>query len=159
MQFCERCVNTRDAPVACLWHACGTPVPCLWHDCDMPVARLWHASWLLLHTINAQNIRLDDDGIGVNTYSQEITNTACKLYKLYVQVLLCFGEQKYELFRRLHECRPTKFWKGAPDICGPSVWNVHHVTLMTPGILRWLVGFWKICVLPAYNKRNITPWL
>jgi hypothetical protein len=31
---------------------------------------------------------------------------------------------------------------------GSSVWNVRHVTLLAPGILRWLLNFWKICVLP-----------
>jgi hypothetical protein len=35
-----------------------------------------------------------------------------------------------------------KFCVVAPSICGPSVWTLLHVTLLTPRILRWLLVFW-----------------
>ena len=39
----------------------------------------------------------------------------------------------------------------APSICGPSVWNLLHVTLLAPIILRWVLDFWKICA-PLYEN-------
>jgi hypothetical protein len=33
----------------------------------------------------------------------------------------------------------------APDICGFCLWNLLHVTLLSPRILTWLLDFWKIC--------------
>ena len=33
----------------------------------------------------------------------------------------------------------------APNIYGASVWSCLHVTILAPRILRWLLGFWKIC--------------
>jgi hypothetical protein len=50
---------------------------------------------------------------------------------------------------RHHIAQVTKFCKVVPNIFGFSVWNLLHVSLMVPGILRRLVGFWKICVLPV----------
>jgi len=35
----------------------------------------------------------------------------------------------------------------APNICGTSGWNLLHVTLLGPKILKWLQDFWKICAL------------
>jgi len=32
-----------------------------------------------------------------------------------------------------------------PNICGPSVWTLLYVTLVTPRILRWLLDVFKIC--------------
>lgn len=37
----------------------------------------------------------------------------------------------------------TKFCDVAPSIDGFVLWNVLHVTLMAPGILRWLQIFGK----------------
>jgi len=31
------------------------------------------------------------------------------------------------------------------NICRSPVWNLFHVTLLEPTILRWLLDFWKIC--------------
>jgi hypothetical protein len=39
--------------------------------------------------------------------------------------------------------RATKFCTVAPNICGPSMWNLLYVTLMAPRILEWLLDFWK----------------
>jgi len=47
---------------------------------------------------------------------------------------------------RARAARATKFFIMAPNICGPSVWNLIHVTLLTPRIIRWQLDFSKICV-------------
>jgi hypothetical protein len=42
------------------------------------------------------------------------------------------------------ECQVTrgnKFCRVAPKICGSSVWNLLHVTLLAPTILMWLLYF------------------
>jgi hypothetical protein len=36
--------------------------------------------------VEEEKVELDDDGTGRNIYSHEVTHTACKLYKFYVQV-------------------------------------------------------------------------
>jgi hypothetical protein len=38
----------------------------------------------------------------------------------------------------------TKFWMVRPNICGFSVRNLLHVTLLAPVIFIWLLEFWKI---------------
>jgi hypothetical protein len=54
------------------------------------------------------------------------------------------------------------FFTVVPDIRGPSVWNLLHVTLLAPQILWWLVvDLWKfvhlciclffICMKPLYT--------
>jgi hypothetical protein len=40
----------------------------------------------------------------------------------------------------------TKFFMVVSNICGPSVWNLLYVILVTR-ILRWLLDFWNICGL------------
>ena len=42
--------------------------------------------------------------------------------------------------------RAIKFCIMVPNICGPSVWNLLHVTLLTLRILRWQLDFSKICL-------------
>jgi hypothetical protein len=32
----------------------------------------------------------------------------------------------------------------APNICGSSLWNFHHVTFLVPRILKWRLEFWNI---------------
>jgi hypothetical protein len=39
----------------------------------------------------------------------------------------------------------------ALNICGSSVWNVVHVTLLVARILRWPLDLQKICVRVLYN--------
>jgi len=39
----------------------------------------------------------------------------------------------------------TEFCTVVPNICGYSVWNLVHVTILVHRILRLLVGFWKFC--------------
>ena len=44
----------------------------------------------------------------------------------------------------------TKFRAVAPGICGPSVWNSIHGTLLAPRILRWLLDFGgNLCTLDS----------
>jgi len=40
----------------------------------------------------------------------------------------------------------TEFCMEVPNICEFSLWNLLHVTLLVPRILRWLLDFWNICV-------------
>jgi hypothetical protein len=42
----------------------------------------------------------------------------------------------------------------ALSVCGSSIWNLLHVTLLAHRILRWLLDFWKICghLLWSHNK-------
>jgi hypothetical protein len=44
----------------------------------------------------------------------------------------------------LQVARATKFCAVTPNICGPSVWNLLHVTLLATRILKWLVDFWEV---------------
>ena len=51
---------------------------------------------------------------------------------------------------------------GAPDICGFTVSNLLHVTVMTPRIWKWLLGlFWKICTSLCMRTRaeSVFCWL
>jgi len=41
----------------------------------------------------------------------------------------------------------TEFYTVALYICGSLVWNLHYFTFPVPRILRWLLEFWKVCVL------------
>ena len=55
----------------------------------------------------------------------------------------------------------TKFGLVMPNIYGSSVWNLLHITLLVPRILRWLLGFWKICGLQLQgivNKYLLLIW-
>jgi len=44
----------------------------------------------------------------------------------------------------LQFARATNFGTLTPNICGPSVWNLLHVTLLATRILKWLFDFWEI---------------
>ena len=50
--------------------------------------------------------------------------------------------------------RATKFCTEAPNICGRSVWDLFHDTILAPKILRWLLNFCKIFV-PLYKAEFI----
>ena len=51
-------------------------------------------------------------------------------------------------FTRTKQKAPGKrlFHKSLQN-CGTSVWNLLHITLLTPKILKWLLDFWKTCQL------------
>jgi hypothetical protein len=53
---------------------------------------------------------------------------------------------------KYHITQAAKFCILMPDICGSSVCDLLHVTLLVPKILRHLLDFWKICALLV--KRN-----
>jgi len=40
--------------------------------------------------------------------------------------------------------RTTESCTVAPSICGPPLWNMLHVTLLAPRILRLHQNFWKM---------------
>jgi len=46
------------------------------------------------------------------------------------------------------------FCTVSPNICGPSLWILLHVSLLAPEVLWWLLDFWKICVPPAGTTRK-----
>ena len=48
----------------------------------------------------------------------------------------------------------TKYHTVAPNICGPSLWNLLHVTLLVPRILRWLLDFWTVCTLHSLRAPS-----
>jgi hypothetical protein len=41
--------------------------------------------------------------------------------------------------------RATKLFIIAPNTFASSVWNLRHVSHLTPKILRWFLDFWKTC--------------
>jgi hypothetical protein len=45
---------------------------------------------------------------------------------------------------RASGCPATKYCTVVPNICGSSVRNLLHVTLLVPRILNLLLGYWKI---------------
>ena len=47
----------------------------------------------------------------------------------------------------------TEFWMLIPNICGSSVWNLLHITLLVPRILSWLLHLWRICGPLCYTAH------
>ena len=41
--------------------------------------------------------------------------------------------------------RMNKFCAVPPNVCGSSLWDLYHVTILASRILRWLLHFPKIC--------------
>jgi len=53
----------------------------------------------------------------------------------------------------------TKFYTVVPNILGPSVWGLLHVTLLAPGIFRWrLIVFSKLVQTPPPPSRFTILW-
>jgi hypothetical protein len=48
----------------------------------------------------------------------------------------------------------TKFCTLTPNIFGSSVWNMLHVTILVPKILRWLLCIWKICASVLWKRST-----
>ena len=51
--------------------------------------------------------------------------------------------------------RFSKFCTVAPNMCGSSVWNLLHVSLLTSSILRFLLHFSKLCVPLPTRLRGV----
>jgi hypothetical protein len=49
----------------------------------------------------------------------------------------------------------TEFCTAAPNICGCSVWMLVHITLLAHRILKWLLGFWRICAPMPKIRHNM----
>jgi len=49
----------------------------------------------------------------------------------------------------------TKLCTVVPNICGPSVWNFLHVTLLASRILRQVLHFWKISAPFNYQVMQL----
>jgi hypothetical protein len=60
------------------------------------------------------------------------------------QYLLCVVAQ-WRINPRIQVVASTNFLTLVTRICGASVWNFLHVTILAPRISRWLPDFWKIC--------------
>ena len=50
----------------------------------------------------------------------------------------------------------SKFYMVEPNIFAPTVWNLPHVTLLSPKILRWLLYCLKICVLLSWTVSALS---
>ena len=50
--------------------------------------------------------------------------------------------------------RATKFCTVAPSISRYWVWNLLQFTLLAPRNLRWILYFWKLCVLLFHVVRG-----
>jgi hypothetical protein len=74
--------------------------------------------------------------------------------KLLIMNLFKAGTHKSWVLRRM----VTKFCTVAPNICGASVPNLLHVTLLGPIIWGWILhfSFWKICA-PLLSKIPSLP--
>jgi hypothetical protein len=46
--------------------------------------------------------------------------------------------------------RATKLYNLAPNIFGPSVWHLSHITFLAHRIFIWVLGSWKNCELTVY---------
>jgi hypothetical protein len=53
----------------------------------------------------------------------------------------------------------TKFCTVVPNMCGSSVWNLLHVTIPAPRILRWLLYFSIICASLLYVSNMSPMWI
>jgi hypothetical protein len=60
------------------------------------------------------------------------------------------GVHKY----KMSLARTTEFCTVTPSACGSSVWNLLHLTVLAPRILRWLLDFRKIFA-PLRNSIEI----
>jgi hypothetical protein len=65
---------------------------------------------------------------------------------------------------RVHKSRPpgaraTKFCTVAPNICGSSVSNLLHVTLLAPWIFRWRLIFCGSSVSNLLHVTLLAPWI
>jgi hypothetical protein len=67
------------------------------------------------------------------------------------QIYISFSGRKISSHPGVHKSRVPHcpgdyfFYTMAPNICGPSVWNLLHVNIQTPRILRWVQNISKIC--------------
>jgi len=61
----------------------------------------------------------------------------------------------------LHVAWSTKFCTVVSDICGSSVWNLLHVRLLAPRMLKCFLYFWiihallKICVVKLFVVLDV----
>ena len=85
---------------------------------------------------------------------------SCAVRRVCVCVCVCVSLGAKELIQHGctnpgdHVTRATKFCTMAPNICGSSIRNLLHVTLVTLRILRQPPDFWKVC--EPLPKRNHT---
>jgi len=65
----------------------------------------------------------------------------------------CIQRQKSTIPGRLFALAST-LCLVAPIICGSSVWNLLHVTLLAPRILTWPLDFWKNFFIPVHEHSQ-----
>jgi hypothetical protein len=138
-----------------------------------------------LYRLNVSVRAVLDQLVDINLIDMHSTNNIVKyLLKIYLTVFLLslYRSSKLAFFSRsphgyfprrsvspslpityttlAHGCtnpdaRANKFWIMASNICESSVWNVLHVTLLVPRILRHLLNFLKIFV-PLCRRISFT---
>jgi len=63
---------------------------------------------------------------------------------------------------RCQVMKAIKFCTVVPNICRSWVWNLIHVILTVPRVLRWFLDSWKICVrdiiFPIANQKDRGVW-
>lgn len=47
----------------------------------------------------------------------------------------------------------TKFCVVVPNICGLLAWNLLHIILLVPIILRWFLDFWNPLIVTCYRAE------
>lgn len=49
----------------------------------------------------------------------------------------------------------TKCCVVALNICGPTLWNLLHITLLVPRTFWWITDFWKIWSPPNQHHHHV----
>ena len=113
---------------------------------------------------NIKTSRLIRFGEIITVYSENHTlheNTLCGKNAEIFNIKECRIYSNLGVYKSL----VTKFWTIAPNICGYSVWNMLHVTLLSPRILddcKFLKHFrapFATTLLSRANKYKRTPYL
>ena len=77
----------------------------------------------------------------------------CQIHKRKSAVCRQYGISVNKGFRKpkSQAALLTKFYRLAPNNFGPSAWNLLHITILTPKILKWLLDFLKFVIM--YLRR------
>ena len=94
----------------------------------LPVMSLWWTSLYKLNGLKRPKENAYGTGHTLNTFDQGCTNP------------------------RLQVTVANEVCTGVPQIFGFWVWNLLHVTVLAPRIVRWLLDFWKICAFLPWTS-------
>lgn len=76
------------------------------------------------------------------------SNFCCTLLRIWLKACGHFTPGVYK-------SQVTEFCMVLCNIFWSSVWDLYHVTLPAPRILRWLSDFWKICAPQFYSTYRL----